>query len=174
MEPVELRLGPYAVAHPWKAHYDLELGMSGQTGTWDDSDQHRWSAGVIDGALHLGSNVEIKGEYVNTWLETADTGTLHPHGWWVQGSYRLAGLNLDLPFVNNLEVVGRYDAKRDSVNNIATDRYTPPDMFTISGIPCCSCSREIMNSTTATIQVKTIIVLFSNWLMDSERGLQAH
>lgn len=109
---------------PWKAHYDVEFGLSGQSGTWDDADQHRWSAGVIDGALHLGSNVEIKGEYIHTWLETSDTGTLHPHGWWVQGAYKLAGLNLDVPFVNNIELVGRYDAKRDSSTGINTDRYT--------------------------------------------------
>jgi len=109
---------------PWKAHYDLELGLSGQTGTWDDEDQHRWSAAVIDGALHLGSNVEIKGEYIQTWLESSDAGTLHPHGWWVQAGYKLAGLNLDVPFLNNIELVARYDTKRDSSKGINTDRYT--------------------------------------------------
>lgn len=109
---------------PWKAHYDLELGLSGQTGTWDDADQHRWSAGVIDGALHLSANFELKGEYIQTWFDTADFGALHPHGWWVQGSYKLAGLNLDLPLINNLELVARYDAKRDSAKAIHTNRYT--------------------------------------------------
>jgi hypothetical protein len=109
---------------PWKAHYDLELGVSGQTGKWDDAGQRRWSAGVVDGALHFGSNLELKGEYIHTWFETEDAGTLHPRGWWVQGSYRLAGLNHDLPLVNNLELVGRYDAKRDSARDINTDRYT--------------------------------------------------
>lgn len=109
---------------PWKAHYDLELGLSGQTGTWDDSDRHRWSAGVVDGALHLGPNLELKGEYIHTWLETSDAGTLQPHGWWVQGSYKLAGLDLNVPLVNNLELVARYDAKRDSAQGIHTDRYT--------------------------------------------------
>lgn len=109
---------------PWKAHYDIELGLSGQTGNWDDADQHRWSAGVLDAALHLGSNLEFKGEYIYTWLETADAGTLHPHGWWVQGAYRLAGLDLSVPFLNNVELVARYDAKRDSAQGIKTDRYT--------------------------------------------------
>lgn len=109
---------------PWKAHYDLELGLSGQTGTWDDADQHRWSAGIFDGALHLGSNVEIKGEYIHTWQETSDAGTLHPHGWWIQGGYKLAGLNLDVPFLNNVEVVGRFDTRRSSSTGINTDRYT--------------------------------------------------
>lgn len=110
--------------YPWKAHHDFELGLSGQTGMWDDTDRHRWSAGVIDGALHLGSNLEFKGEYIYTWLETADAGTLYPRGWWVQGAYRLAGLNLDTPFLNNIELVARYDAKRDSAHRINTDRYT--------------------------------------------------
>jgi hypothetical protein len=109
---------------PWKPHYDLELGLSGQSGTWDDADQHQWSAAVLDGALHLGSNIEIKGEYIQTWLGTADVGTLHPHGWWLQAGYKLAGLNLDAPWVNNLELVGRYDNKHDSAQGINTDRYT--------------------------------------------------
>jgi hypothetical protein len=108
----------------WKPHYDLELGLSGQSGTWDDADQHAWSAAVVDGALHFGSNVEIKGEYIHTWLDTTDNGTIHPRGWWVQGAYKLAGLNLDVPLINNLELVGRYDAKRDSAQGIDTDRYT--------------------------------------------------
>ncbi len=109
---------------PWKAHYDMELGLSGQTGTWDDAGDHHWSAGILDGAFHLGSNLEIKGEYIHTWLETSDEGSLHPRGWWVQSSYRLAGLNLDVPFISNIDLVGRYDAKRDSSQNIDTDRYT--------------------------------------------------
>jgi hypothetical protein len=109
---------------PWKAHYDLELGISGQTGPWDDAGDHQWSAGVLDAALHLGSNIEVKGEYIHTWLDTSDEGTLHPRGWWVQASYRLAGLNLDLPFLSNIDLVGRYDAKRDSSTKIDTDRYT--------------------------------------------------
>ena len=53
--------------YPWKAHYDFELGISGQTGTWDNVDKRRWSATVLDTALHLSSNLEIKGEYINTW-----------------------------------------------------------------------------------------------------------
>ena len=106
------------------AHGDLELGLSGQTGTWDDADEHHWSAGVIDAALHLGPNVEFKGEYIHTWVETEDVGTIHPRGWWVQGAYKLAGLNLDLPVMNNLELVARYDTKRDNSKGIHTGRYT--------------------------------------------------
>jgi len=109
--------------YPWKAHYDLELGISGQSGTWDNADQYLWSAGVLDAALHVGPNVEVKGEYIYTWQETADVGTIHPNGWWVQAGYKLAGLNLDLPYINNLELVGRYDFLRDGLGT-STDRYT--------------------------------------------------
>ena len=110
--------------YPWKAHYDIELGLSGQTGTWDDADQYQWSAGVLDAALHFGPNFELKGEYIYTWQQTANAGTLNPRGWWVQAGYRLAGLNLEWPIINNVELVGRYDAKRDSNSQINTDRYT--------------------------------------------------
>jgi hypothetical protein len=48
--------------YPWAAHKDLELGVSGQTGVWDDAGQYTWSAGVLDAALHLGPNFELKGE----------------------------------------------------------------------------------------------------------------
>jgi hypothetical protein len=109
--------------YPWKPHYDLELGISGQSGTWDDADQRLWSAGVLDAALHVGPNVEVKGEYIYTWQETDDLGTIHPQGWWVQAGYKLAGLNLDLPYISNLELVGRYDNARDGAG-VKTDRYT--------------------------------------------------
>ncbi len=108
---------------PWKPHFDVELGISGQSGTWDNADQRRWSAGVFDGALHLGPNIEVKGEYIYTWQETDDVGTIHPKGWWVQAAYKLAGLNLDLPLVNNIELVGRYDTTRDGLETKA-DRWT--------------------------------------------------
>jgi hypothetical protein len=109
--------------YPWKAHYDLELGISGQSGTWNDADNRLWSAAVADAALHLGPYFEAKGEYIRTWQETDDVGTVRPHGWWLQAGYKLAGLNLDSRFVNNLELVGRYDT---SHNNLGTwiDRYT--------------------------------------------------
>lgn len=109
--------------YPLKAHYDLELGVSGQTGTWNDDDNRLWSALVLDGALHIGPNIEVKGEYIHSWQQTTDVGTLEPHGWWIQASYKLAGLNLDLPIINNLELVGRYDISRDNLGT-KTDRYT--------------------------------------------------
>ena len=35
--------------YPWKPHYDIELGLSGQTGEWN-TDGKLWQAGVIDAA----------------------------------------------------------------------------------------------------------------------------
>jgi hypothetical protein len=100
--------------YPWKAHYDLELGVSGQSGVWDNAGKHSWSAGVVDAAIHLSPYFEVKGEYINTWVETDNAGTLQPRGWWVQAGYKLAGLDLDLPMVNNVELVSRYDTENNA------------------------------------------------------------
>ncbi|HXR08292.1 MAG TPA: porin [Candidatus Acidoferrum sp.] len=116
--------------YPWKPHYDFELGLSGQTGEWSDSGNRQWSAGVVDAALHLGPNVEVKGQYVNTWVETDDIGKIDPKGWYVQASYKLAGLKLELPYINNFELVSRYDRENDDglfgggAGVTKTDRYT--------------------------------------------------
>ncbi len=109
--------------YPWKAHYDLELGVSGQCGEWDNAGRHLWSAAVLDAALHIGPYFETKGEYVNTWYGTDDAGTIHPKGLWVQSAYKLAGLDLDLPLINNVELVARYDHMNDGLGT-KTDRYT--------------------------------------------------
>ncbi len=100
---------------PFKPHYDLEVGLSGQSGQWDDAGQHLWSAGLLDMSLHLGPNFEVKGEYVKSRYGSDDFGLIHPQGWWVQAGYKLAGLNLEWPVINNLELVGRYDSVRDGL-----------------------------------------------------------
>jgi hypothetical protein len=115
--------GRLAVFLPWKPHYDLELGLSGQTGGWSDSGSHQWSAGVLDASLHLGPNIEVKGEYVRTQYGSDDLGELHPRGGWVQASYKLAGLGLELPYINNVELVTRYDRQNDG-QGTSIDRYT--------------------------------------------------
>lgn len=115
--------GRVGLFYPFKAHYDLELGLSAQSGTWDDAGHRLWTAGVVDAALHLGPNIELKGEYIRTWQQTEDIGTIEPHGWWIQGAYKLAGLNLEVPLVHNIELVGRYDATRDGVST-KSDRFT--------------------------------------------------
>jgi len=109
--------------YPWKAHYDLELGISGQSGEWSDSGNRLWSAAVVDAALHLGPSFELKGEYMNTWVETDDVGTISPRGWWIQGAYKLSGLDLEFPVINNVELVGRYDTINNNLG-AKTDRYT--------------------------------------------------
>jgi len=109
--------------YPWKLHHDIELGISGQSGEWDDAGNHLWSAAVLDAAVHLGPYFEVKGEYANTWYGTDDAGTIHPHGVWVQAGYKLASLNLNLPLVNDVELVGRYDRLNDGLGT-KIDRYT--------------------------------------------------
>jgi hypothetical protein len=116
--------------YPWMPHYDIELGISGQSGEWDDAGTKLWSAAVVDAAVHVGPNVELKGEYINTWVETGDMGTLQPRGWWGQAGYKLAGLGLEMPYINNVELVGRYDRMADDgmfgggPGNTTTQRYT--------------------------------------------------
>jgi hypothetical protein len=109
--------------HSWKPHYDFELGISGQTGDWDNAGNRLWSAAALDAALHIGPYFEAKGEYIRTMVETDDVGTMRPRGWWVQAGYKLAGLNLDVPLVHNIELMGRYDESNDALGT-KTDRYT--------------------------------------------------
>ena len=108
---------------PFKPHYDLELGVSGMAGPWDNAGDQLWSALVLDAAVHISPAFEVKGEYINSWYDTTDVGTVHPHGWWVQPAYKLSGLNLDLPYINNVELVGRYDTMKDGLGS-KTDRWT--------------------------------------------------
>jgi hypothetical protein len=109
--------------YPWKPHYDLELGLSAQSGEWDDAGKRQWTAGVLDASLHLSPYFETKGEYIYTREQTDDMGNLRPRGWWVQTGYKLAGLNLDVPLVHNIELVTRYDTMNDSLGT-KTDRLT--------------------------------------------------
>ena len=106
-----------------KPHYDLELGLSGQSSEWDNAGTHHWTAGVIDASLHLGPNFQVNGEYIQTSYGSDDLGRIHPQGWWVQAGYKLAGLDLELPGINNLELVGRYDSLHDGLGT-TTDRYS--------------------------------------------------
>jgi hypothetical protein len=110
--------------YPWKPHYDIELGISGQSGEWNDLG-NQWSAVVADAAIHIGPYFEAKGEYINTWADTTDLGTIRPNGWWAQAGYKLAGFNLDWPLINNVELVGRYDQAKDGlVPATNVERYT--------------------------------------------------
>jgi hypothetical protein len=123
--------GRLAFFVPFNPHYDVELGVSGQTGEWDNAGNHSWSAVVADAAVHISPYIEVKGEYINTWVGTDDMGTIQPRGGWVQAGYKLAGLNLDvqLPLIkiSNIELVGRYDTANDGMRHhlgTNTDRET--------------------------------------------------
>jgi len=108
---------------PWKPHYDLEIGVSGQSGTWDSQNDHLFSAAVLDAALHVSPYFELKGEYIRSWVQSSDVGTFNPNGWWIQGAYKLSGLNLELPLINNVELVARYDRVDDGLGT-KTERTT--------------------------------------------------
>jgi hypothetical protein len=116
---------------PYKPHYDLELGISGQSSQWDDAGTHLWSAGVVDASLHLGACFEAKGEYVQSRYGSDDLGLIHTHGWWAQVGYKLAGLNLELPGINNLELVGRYDSLHDGLGT-RTRRYSVGGVYYVT------------------------------------------
>jgi hypothetical protein len=116
---------------PYKPHYDFEIGLSGQSGQWDNAGNHAWSAGVVDASLHLGSYFEAKGEFIRSWYGSDDAGTIRPQGWWAQAGYKLAGLNLELPGINNIELVGRYDIARDGLGT-QTQRYSLGYIYYIS------------------------------------------
>lgn len=108
---------------PFAPHYDFELGVSGQSGEWDNTGSHLYSAGVLDAALHLGSSFEAKGEYILDRYGSDDQGEVTQHGWYGQVGYKMAGLNLNLPLINNVELVGRYDDVHDGLGT-HTRRFT--------------------------------------------------
>lgn len=131
--------------YPFKPHYDLELGISGQSGEWDNAGQHLWTAGVFDASLHLGPCIEVKGEYIKTRYGSDDLGQISPEGWWVQGGYKLAGLDLDLPVINNLELMGRYDMFQDGMG-IRTHRYSVGYVYYLSNTLLFEGDYEFVNS----------------------------
>jgi hypothetical protein len=119
--------GRLGVFKPFKPHYDVELGVSGQSGEWDDSGTYLYTAGVFDAALHLGPNFQANGEYILT-RYGSDQGFVNQQGWWVQAGYKLAGLDLEFPVINNVELVGRYDNLHNAPGSNGlganTSRYT--------------------------------------------------
>ena len=151
---------------PFKPHYDLELGVSGQSGEWDDAGSHLYTAGVLDAALHLGPSFEAKGEYIVSRFGSDDLGIIHQQGWFVQAGYKLAGLNLELPAINNLELVGRYDSLHnayDSVNNafdFNTRRYTAGFVYYITNTLLFEGDYEFLHSTDPS-QVDQLILQLS-------------
>jgi hypothetical protein len=145
---------------PFKPHYDLELGISGQSGEWDNAGNHLWSAGVLDAALHLGANFEAKGEYIVSRYGSDDLGLIRQQGWYVQAGYKLAGLNLELPVINNLELVGRYDSLHDGLGT-TTERYTAGYVYYFTSTLLFEGDYEFLHSTDTTQPSNQLILQLS-------------
>ena len=145
--------GRLGIFMPFKPHYDLELGVSGQSGEWDNAGNHLWTAGVFDAALHLGASFEAKGEYILTRYGSDDLGQSGQQGWYAQVGYKLAGLNLEFPVINNVELVGRYDSLHnayDSADNafdFNTQRYTAGFIYYITNTLLFEGDYEFVHST---------------------------
>jgi hypothetical protein len=101
--------GRIAAFLPWKPTYDVEIGVSGMSSPWDNRARRQYSALVADWAVHVGPYIEVKGEYMNTWVGTDNARTIDPAGWWIQAGYKLSGLKLSMQYLDKLELVGRYD-----------------------------------------------------------------
>lgn len=134
---------------PFKPHYDVELGLSGQSGEWDDGGRHLWSSAVADASVHLGANFEVKGEYIHSWYGSDDLGEIRPDGWWIQAGYKVAGLNLDLPLINNLELINRFDTMHDGLGT-RTRRYTVGYIYYLSNTLLFEGDYEFFRSTDPT------------------------
>ncbi|MEO6786106.1 MAG: hypothetical protein ABI318_08230, partial [Chthoniobacteraceae bacterium] len=107
--------GRIAYFYPWRAQHDVEFGISGMSSPWDDAGNRNFSAGVLDMAVHIGPSVEIKGEYIRSWVGTDELGTIKPNGWWVQAGYKLSGLHPKADWLNNIELITRYDTLSDGM-----------------------------------------------------------
>lgn len=150
------RVGFFA---PFKPHYDMELGLSGQAGEWDPDGRHIWSAIVLDGSVHLGSFIEAKGEYINSWYGSDDFGQVHGNGWWLQAGYKLAGLNLEaVPRLSNVELVGRYDVSHDGLG-ISSRRYTVGFIYYFSNTLLFEGDYEFLHSNDPTLGDRFILQL---------------
>ncbi len=145
---------------PYKPHYDLELGISGESSQWDDAGNHVWTAGVFDASIHLGPNFEVKGEFIKTHYGSDDLGLIRTQGWWTQVGYKLAGLNLELPGINNLELMGRYDSIHDGLGT-RTERYTIGGVYYLTNTLLLEGDYEFIHSNDATQPVNQFIAQLS-------------
>jgi len=140
--------------------YDLELGVSGQAGEWDNAGSHLYTAGVLDAALHLGPNFEAKGEYIISRYGSGDLGVISQSGWFVQAGYKLAGLNLEWPVINNTELVARYDTLRDGMGT-TTDRYTAGCIYYLTTALLFEGDYEVIRSSDSTQPRNQILLQMS-------------
>ena len=146
---------------PWGgAHKDLEIGVSGQTGVWDDAGNHYWNAGVLDASLHIGPNFELKGEFINAWYGTSDRGTVHPWAVWAQAGYKLAGLNLDMPVINDIELMARYDKESDGLGT-SIQRYTAGYIYYLTNTLLFEGDYEWLHSNDSAVPANQLILQLS-------------
>jgi hypothetical protein len=145
---------------PFKPRYDLEVGISGALSQWDDVGSHLWMAGVLDASLHLGPNVEVKGEYIASRYGSDDLGVINQYGWWLQAGYKLAGLNLEWPGLNNLELLGRVDSLHDGLGN-TTDRYTVGAVYYVTTALLLEGDYEFINSSDPTQPANQLLLQIS-------------
>jgi hypothetical protein len=145
---------------PYKPHYDLELGISGESSQWDDAGNHVWTAGVFDASIHLGPNFEAKGEFIKSRYGSDDFGLVSTQGWWTQVGYKLAGLNLELPGINNLELMGRYDSIHDGLGT-RTHRYTIGGIYYLTNTLLLEADYEFIHSNDSAQPVNQFIAQLS-------------
>lgn len=143
---------------PYRPRYDLEFGLSGQAGEWDPAGNHLWTAGVLDAAMHLGPNFEAKGEYIMTRFGSDDLGMVDQNGWFVQASYKLAGLNLEAPLLNNVELISRFDFVRDGMGT-KTRRLTAGFIYYITNTFLFEGDYEFLHSTDPTMSDQLLLQL---------------
>jgi hypothetical protein len=127
---------------------------------WDNAGSHLWTAGVVDAALHLGPNLEIKGEYIASRYGSDNLGVINQNGWFVQAGYKLAGLNLELPGINNMELMGRYDSLHDGLST-STDRYTIGTVYYVTTALLLEGDYEFLNSSDPTQPSNQLILQIS-------------
>ena len=114
----------------------------------------------MDAALHLGPNFEARSEYILTRYGSGDQGEVTQQGWFAQAGYKLAGLNLELPAINNLELVARYDAVHDGLN-ARVERYTAGFIYYITNTLLFESDYEFLHSPEPTQQVDQLILQLS-------------
>jgi phosphate-selective porin len=80
-----------------------------------------------------------------------------PQGWWVQVGYKLGALELELPMINSVELVYRYDQVNDGLGTVM-DRNTVGCVYYITNTFQFEGDYEFVRSTDLT-QAKNQLIL---------------
>jgi len=84
---------------------ELEIGISGATGLWDDDVSMRYSTLIADVMASTGWGLSVQGEYITTRTDVGQDDPEVRHLWWAQLAWRL----LPLPgILSRFEIVARY------------------------------------------------------------------